>query len=298
MLKTQDIRIRDPYVVAANGHYYLYGTVEKQPDDLSLYVFRSTDMENWEEPKVIFSIDQITWAEKELWAPEVHLYKGKYYLFVSIMGKHGKRGTQIAVCDTPDGSFTPVADKPGTPMERSCIDGTLYVEEGVPYMVYSADWPDNYDAERDCYIGHIRAVQLTDDLRDMVGEPFTLFASIDCPISAAAPAHTNLNGTKVIRYGSDAPFVQKLSDGTLLLTWSPYTAGNYIVLAAVSKSGKINGKWEHLPAPVFDDNGGHAMFFNDLHGNRKMCIHWPECPPNERAHILDVVEQNGTIKVK
>lgn len=297
MLKTQDIRIRDPYVVTYNGMYYMYGTIGEDRGEKNLYVFRSTNLSDWEEGKVIFTLSEDSWGLQELWAPEVHIYKGKYYIFVSILGKHGLRGTQIAVSDTPDGMFIPITNKPCTPMDSSCIDGSLYVEDGTPYVVYSYDWPDRYDAEKDLYIGEICAAQLTEDLKEIVGEPFRLFTSLDAPCSAVAPAIHGWQGKSIARYGSDAPFIQKMEDGSLYLTWSPIPNLNYIVGAAVSKSGKIRGNWEHIEKPIYDNNGGHAMFFTDLEGNRKMCIHQPERYPDERALFLDVAEEDNLIKV-
>ena len=300
MLRTENICVRDPFIVVHEGVYYLYSSTDEEDVQKHIYVYRSRDLLEWEEPKIVFTmpVDEAFWGVKDLWATEVHRYQGKYYAFVSIMGKHGLRGTQIAVSDTPDGEFRIITNHPATPMGRSCIDGSLYVEEGTPYIVYSFDWPDNYLADRDVYVGEIWAVQLTEDLKNMVGEPFKLFSSDEAPCSAVAPSVHGWEGKTIRRYGSDAPFVQRLEDGSLFLTWSPIPAGNYIVGAAVSKSGKIRGDWEHIPEPIFDKNGGHAMFFRDLEGRHKMCIHQPERWLQERAVFLDVEESEGIIRVK
>ena len=71
---------------------------------------------------------------------------------------------------------------------------------------------------------------------------------------------------------------------------------NYVVVGAVADS--IRGPWKHCKNPVFDKNGGHAMFFKDKDGNDKMCMHCPECAPLERALILDVEEKDGEIVLK
>ena len=298
MPKIEEIRIRDPFIVAHEGSYYLYGTIGEDQGEKNLHTFISTDLKHWSEPKRIFTLPEDSWGKEQLWAPEVHRYNGKFYLFVSILGKHGLRGTQIAVSDTSDGEFIPIINKPATPFDRSCIDGTLYVEDGIPYIVYSADWPDNYHADRDVYIGEIKAAQLTEDLREMVGEPFLLFASDEVPLSAKAVTHNKWEGKDIRRYGSDGPFLRRLSDGTLFLIWSPIPGGNYMVLGAVSENGRVTGRWKHLEPAVFDRNGGHGMFFEDFDGSLKMCIHCPERYPDERAVILDVAEESGSIRLK
>jgi hypothetical protein len=65
----------------------------------------------------------------------------------------------------------------------------------------------------------------------------------------------------------------------------------------VSKSGSIFGPWEHLPEPLFDRNGGHAMFFRDKNDRNIMCIHAPEKNLLERACLFEVAEENGVMKI-
>lgn len=295
IMKREDIRIRDPYIVAADGIYYMYSSTGSK-DGTTVVVYKSEDLDSWSEPVDVYKLDTSTWKSKELWAPEVHYYMGRYYMFLSILGKNGLRGTEISVSDTPDGIFLPITDHPATPEDKSCIDGTLFVDGDTPYIVYSRDWPDNYVAERDVYVGQICATQLTRDLKERVGDPFVLFESSEVPYSAAAPAHTKYRGEWLYRYGSDAPFINRLRDGRIFLTWSPIPNNNYVVLGAVSEN--IRGPWTHIDVPLFDENGGHAMFFNGFDGQRKMCMHQPERYPLERAVIFDVIETSDGLRIK
>lgn len=287
MQKREDIRVRDPYVVLKDGVYYMYATTGER----TLSCYKSKDLENFEGPFTVFEISADSWAYKDVWAAEVHEYGGGFYLFVSLLGKNGLRATQIAYAPTPDGPFAALCNRGATPSEQSCIDGTLYVDrEGVPYIVYSHDWPDNYVEEKQAYVGQICALQLTKDLKDAVGEPFLLFDSDDAPISAATPHRIVWEGRETRRYGSDAPYLRELSNKKLFMSWSPYLDGNYVVLGAVSDSGDIRGPWRHLAKPVFDRNGGHAMMFESAERKLCMCIHAPEAHMLERAHIFELAE--------
>lgn len=294
MLLRKDIRVRDPYIVLENDTYYLYATT----GETTLSFYTSPDLETWEFGGTAFEIPDDFWAYKDVWAGEVHKYKGRFYLFVSLLGKNGLRGTQIAVSDTPSGPFLPLTDRAVTPAAQSCIDGTLFVQDGIPYIIYSHDWPDHYVADKDAFVGEICAAQLRDDLTSIVGEPWVIFSSDSSPISAKTPHRMVRNGENIVRYGSDAPFVQALSDGTLLLTWSPYLNDNYVVLSAVARSGSIKGPWTHIPVPLFDRNGGHAMFFTTVEGKHCMCLHAPEQHMLERACIFEVGEKDGTLCIK
>lgn len=293
MVSRKDLRVRDPFIVLHEGVYYLYATT----GETTLSFYTSRDLENWNCGGAAFEIPTDFWAFRDVWAAEVHKYREKFYLFVSLLGKDGMRGTQIAVSDAPEGPFVPLCDGPVTPRSQSCIDGTLYVHEGIPYLFYSHDWPDNYDTEKQAYVGQICCARLLTDLTAIQGEPWVVFDSDASPISKATPHHLLWQERQSLRFGSDAPFVQKLSDGRLLLTWSPYLQDNYVVLGAVSESGSVFGPWTHLETPLYDQNGGHAMFFRNPEGKLCMCLHGPEVEMLERACIFEMEEQEGVLTV-
>ena len=286
MINRQQLRVRDPFIVPFEGFYYMYGTREER----TVFCYRSRDLEHWEVQGDVFTIPEDSWGARDVWASEVHAYRSRFYLFVSLLGKNGLRGTQVAVADRPDVPFVPLCNRPLTPARQSCIDGTLFVENGTPYIVYSHDWPDNYVKEKNAYVGEICGVQVSEDLREAIGEPFCLFASDEAPLSRNTPHRVSRDGQSFVRYGSDGPFVQRLKDGRLLLTWSPYLQDHYVVLYAISESGSIRGPWRHGERPLFDGDGGHAMFFCDLSGTPLMCLHAPEKPPMERARLFRVAE--------
>lgn len=289
-MKREHIRVRDPYILLDNNVYYMYAT----SGETTLSYYYGDDLENWELGGVCFEIPKDFWADRDVWAAEIHRYRNEFYLFVSLKGKNGLRGTQIAVASSPRGPFVPIANRAVTPEEQSCIDGTLFIEEGVPYIIYSHDWPDHFVEEAGAYVGEICCARLSDDFMRIIGEPWRMFASDEVPISKGTP-HRMDNG--ITRFGSDAPFVQKLSDGSLYLTWSPYLQNNYVVLGAVSKSGKLRGEWKHVESALFDGNGGHAMFFRDKEDKLCMVLHAPECEMKERAHIFEMCETNGGLAI-
>lgn len=293
MFNRKELRVRDPFVVLFEGNYYMYGTREEK----TVFCYRSRDLEHWEMGEDVFTISEDSWAVRNVWASEIHAYRGKFYLFVSLLGKHGLRGTQVAVADRPDGRFLPLCDRPVTPLDKSCIDGTLFLDGETPYVIYSHDWPDNYLAEKQAYVGELWGAELDHELRSIVGEPFLLFASDEAPLSHETPHHVRRQEGSFTRYGSDAPFLQRLSDGRLLLTWSPYLQDRYVVLSALSESGSPRGPWRHVEEPLFWEDGGHAMFFRHADGALCMCLHAPEKPPMERARIFRMEECEQGLRI-
>lgn len=277
MLKRDEIRIRDPFVLPdfERNCYFLYGTTALRADSIaaadSFSVYRTDDLEHFSEPKLIFRGSDIGfWADRDFWAPEVHFYNGKYYLFGSCKADGKCRGTQIFVCDTPDGTFVPLSSAPITPPDWECLDGTFWVENGVPYIVFSHEWLQVKD-------GEIWAMPLSADLCAPAGEPFLLFRASDDPaVTELTPGSGN--------YVTDGPFLFR-ENGELCMIWSSFRDGRYLVLESRSENGSLRGPWRHLGSR-FPFDGGHAMLFNRFDGTRMISLHSPNQAGLERAAFL------------
>ncbi len=278
-----DINIRDPFVLAENGKYYLYGTrgATTWTTATGLDVYVSDDLENWSEAIECFSVPENFWADKEIWAPEVHKYKGTYYMFVTLRSDTRNRATQILRSDRPEGPFLPFTDGPVTPEEWLCLDGTFYVdEEDKPYIVFCHEWVQVND-------GEIHAMPLTDDLTAPAGEPILLF-------KASEPFWADKDRDKYI---TDGPFMYKTKGGKLLMIWSTFTQSGYTQAIAFSENGKIDGKWIH-EKPLFDKDGGHGMIFEDLNGKLHLILHSPNETLLERPKLYDVEEKDDMLILK
>ena len=276
MLKREEIRIRDPFIYTdtEKGCYYMYGTTALEQGSSAsgntFSVYKSTDLENFEEPKVVFDGSKHNfWADRDFWAPELHKYKGKYYLFGSCRAEGKCRGTHIFVCDTPDGDFAPLSKDPITPADWYCLDGTFWVEGGIPYMIFCHEWTQVKD-------GQICAVRLSDDLTHAVGEPVLLFHGSDSPGVSETRAG---NG----KYVTDGPFLYE-ENGVINMIWSSFYHGRYQVL--LSQSDTVEGQWQHRGGQ-YDFDGGHAMIFNRLDGKRMISLHRPNIIDEERAFFYE-----------
>jgi hypothetical protein len=104
----KDIFMRDPYVLAdqKTGKFYMYGTCTFDGQyGFDVYETDDPTLQTWSEPKPAFRRTADFWADRDPWAPEVHLYKGKYYMFASFASGSRCRGTQILRSDSPTGPF-------------------------------------------------------------------------------------------------------------------------------------------------------------------------------------------------
>ena len=68
-MRTEELRVRDPYVVVYNDTYYMY----RSDAEKHIFVHKSTDLKEWDEGTVVYTLSKDSWGIKDLWAPEVHL---------------------------------------------------------------------------------------------------------------------------------------------------------------------------------------------------------------------------------
>lgn len=261
----------------------------------AVVAYTSKDLEQWTGPHVVFEIPEGFWANRGIWAPEMHVYRGKYYLFLTFDSSHKfpeqwrnwlprvKRGSQILVADSPLGPFEPFANRPHTPEDMMTLDGTLWVEDGVPWMVYCHEWVQIKD-------GTVEMIQLKDDLSATVGEPIHLFHGSDAPWSIKSPQY----GCHV----TDGPWLYRTKGGKLLMLWSSGGPDGYAVGIAESESGRLAGPWKQRAEPLFRDDGGHPMLFRRFDGQLMLALHQPNKAPHEREHFLEIDEVNDDLVLK
>lgn len=282
-MKNSDINIRDPFVLCKDGIYYMYGTRANNFGRLTngFDVYESRDLENWSEPKEVFNSNKFGLNACVNWAPEVHEYEGSYYMFATFTKENGLRGTYVLKSNSPDGNFEPHSNGAVTPFEWEALDGTFYVEDGIPYCVFCHEHTQILD-------GAVCYVELSKDLKSSVGSPVHLFN---------ASSFLNKTASEESHNVTDGPFLYKKSDNTLLMIWSTVKDRNYCQCVTKSSNGKINGEWKHLE-PIFTNDGGHGMIFKDFNGNLKLTLHSPNIQLEEKPIFFDIEETENSIAIK
>jgi hypothetical protein len=270
----------------ATDHYYLY--VANNPllsnvKGVGTMVYRSRDLKHWSDPIVVFRPGPELWAQNGAWAPEVHRWRGHWYLFTTLHNPKKplpvprpnasgipvqipqiQRGTIVAVSDSLLGPFTAVdPEGPVTPQSFMTLDGTLYKDgKGRPWMVYAHEWVQKID-------GTMEAIPLKKDLSGADGRPIHLFKGSDATwISEEMPSPS---ANQILPYVTDGPQLIHLPGGALAMLWSTYektinnsngtVTGHYVVTYAVSPSGKLHGPWNQR-RPLLRHDTGHAMVFH------------------------------------
>ena len=277
-MKKSQINIRDPFVVYENGSYYLYGTRAQNfgycTGGFDVYI--SNDLDEWSEPVECFDSEKHGLNTDANWAPEVHKYNGKYYMFATFTQENGLRGTYALVSDSLTGPFLPHSKGPLTPTDWECLDGTLYVDEsGVPYLVFCHEHTQIID-------GTVCYVRLNESLDAAEGDVVTLFCASSCEwADYVGPLH----------YVTDGPFMYRSESGELFMIWSSFIKDDYAEFVVKFKNGRLGPDFEHL-TPLLDSDGGHGMIFSD--GSKAyFTYHTPNKKGFERPEFC-LFEDNGS----
>lgn len=289
-MKRDEIYMRDPFLYVEDGIGYLVGTTCKNAwggPASGFLGYVTKDLENFEGPYVLFENNESFWADENYWAPELHKYKGKYYLIASFFKKGKCRASQMLVSDKPMGKFIPL-EKPFTPENWECLDATIFEEDGKLYTIFCHEFLQTHD-------GEMCLAELNDDLISLKTKPIVLFTASQAPWVVSHektdPRFTDKD------YVTDGPFIHKLANGNLLMLWSSDSKSGYAMGMAISENG-IKGPWKHLEKPLFEKDGGHGMYF-EFNGNKYVSLHHPNMPfMSERPHFFLVEEENNKLIMK
>ena len=133
-------------------------------------------------------VDDVAWAEKQMWAPDAAHKDGKYYLFFPAKGYDGIFKIGVAVSDSPTGPFTP---QPEAIKGSFSIDPAVFEDkDGTYYMYFGGLWggqlqrwrTGNFNAENPesptAYLPEDhetslmpKVAKMTDDLLEFAEEP-------------------------------------------------------------------------------------------------------------------------------
>ncbi|MDO4587742.1 MAG: glycoside hydrolase family 43 protein [Planctomycetia bacterium] len=300
-LTNDEIRIRDPFILVDREKetYYMYAQAGNRSGSgyKGVEVYIGKDLKNWSQPIPVLVLPK-TMNVRMVWAPEVHYYNNAYYLFVTLTFSDKvetpapvegdwppmfRRGTWIFKSESPVGPFHSLKSESHTPSDQMALDGTLWVEKGIPYMIYCHEWVQLID-------GVISYIPLKNDLSDINGEPQKILNASSAPGAIQAE-----NQGKV----TDGPFLYKSpQSGNLYMIWSTFLMGgrDYAVLLTRSESGRIDGPWT-ISKPIFTQHGGHGMIFESLDGKLFLALHQPNSGAPERFRALELIDDGETLRL-
>ena len=257
MAQSRNISVHDPVMIRQDGVYYVFCTGN------GISMFSSPDMVNWKQENPVFA-SAPQWVIKELprfrnsmWAPDISLYKGNYYLFyaVSAFGKNtsciGLAMNKTLHTDSPDYKWIDLGrvleSVPGRD-NWNAIDPNLIIDEaGIPWLDFGSFW------------GGIKLVRLRDDLTGIFSDPqewYTLARRYRDPYTNDKDA-----GNAQI----EAPFIFRKSNFYyLFVSWDKCCSGvNSTYKVAVGRSVKLTGPYFAKDSTDMAKGGGTIVVQGD-----------------------------------
>ena len=141
----------DPSANVFNDRLYIYPSHDRDSGEAfdddgghfqmrDYHVLSLDDVANGEitDHGVILDVDQVEWAEKQMWDNDVIEKNGKYYLVFSAKDYNGVFHLGVAVADKPEGPFIP---EPYPIRGSFSIDPCLFKDDdGTIYCYYGGLW--------------------------------------------------------------------------------------------------------------------------------------------------------------
>jgi hypothetical protein len=190
----------DPSAHVFNGKIYIYPSHDVDAgeafDDLGSHFamedYHVISMESITSEAVdngvALHVNDVPWAECQMWAPDAHEKDGKYYLFFPAKDYEGIFRIGVAISDSPVGPFIP---QPEPIKDSFSIDPAVFKDaDGSYYMYFGGLWGGQLQrwregifnaAEPESPVAHLPAdnepalcakvAKLTDDLLQFAEEP-------------------------------------------------------------------------------------------------------------------------------
>ncbi len=252
----------DPWITESGG-VLLY----TQTTGRDVRVWAGRDL--WElihaSPAVVWSPEQYVRAPlKNLWAPELHLIGGRWYLYVAADDgrNHNHR---MYVLESDGGPFGPFLLKGRLSVpdqDRWAIDGTVTHIHGELYYAWSG-WPGLRNGRQNIYLARME-------------NPWTLTPEVCCISRPRLPWESWINeGPQFLHRGSETFIVYSANK-----SWTDdYKLG----LLRLEDTNPLDLRsWRKWTSPVFDSRPefdepifapGHSSFFTDIHQNNWILYH-------------------------
>lgn len=271
----------DPWCVYHNGYYYYMHTMGNR---LELWKTRNMAQLKDAEHKTIWTPPAAGPYSRNIWAPEIHFLRGKWYVYFAAdngdNNQHRMYALENSAADPMTGQWQfkgKVADEE----DKWAIDGSVFEHRGQLYMVWSG-WPGNKNGQQDIYIAAMKDPLTITGKRVRISTAiydWEKFGDINEPDLK----HVNVNeGPEILKYGNKLYLVYSACG-----CWTGhYTLG---MLEISTTANLLDAKqWKKWPRPVFlqaPENKvyapGHNAFFTSPDGKEYWILYHANDNPGD-----------------
>lgn len=264
----------DPWVIFRNGYYYYTHTTGK---NLAIWKTRNlTDLRHATR-KVVWTPPLGTAYSKEIWAPELHYLRGKWYMYFAADdgdNKHHRMYVIANAAQDPTLGAWQFKAQIKDASNKWAIDGSVFKHKGILYMIWSG-WEHDQNGQQNIYIAKMKNPWTIAGKRVKIsGSDFDWEKHGDLGRNSN-PSHVNVNeGPQFLTKGKKMFIVYSASG-----CWTDFYALG-MLSAATNSDPMLPSSWTKSPRPVFTaspENGvyapGHNSFFKSADGKQDWILY-------------------------
>ena len=256
----------DPWIVFKDGFYYYTSTSGSR-----LFIRKARNMDELKnsESVTIWTPPQGTDYSREIWAPELHFVRGRWYMyFAADNGKNENHRMYVVENPSPDpaqGEWI-FKGKVSDQTDKWAIDGSVFEHKGKLYFIWSG-WEGDIDGQQNIYIARMSNPWTIESDRVLISAPEYEWETVGDIRTQDGSRHVNVNEGPVILKNRKKLFMIYSASGC----WTDaYCLG---MLAFTGKDPLDKTVWKKYPEPVFKGRPeagayapGHNSFFNSPDG--------------------------------
>lgn len=260
----------DPWVFMWNSTYYYMNTTGR-----NLTIWKTRDISDLRdaEKKVVWTPEPGKEWSKDIWAPELYRWDGKWYIYFAADGGENASHRIFALenpsADPLDGEWT-FKGKVADSSDRWAIDADVFEVNGQHYMVWSG-WKSVANGEQDIFIAHMSNPWTIDSPRTLISAPTYSWEEH----GNTPNGHVDVNeGPEALIHGKDIFIVFSASG-----CWTDdYSLG---ALRSTTNSDLLKrASWKKIDHPLLQTNAaarafgpGHNGFFKSPDGQQDWIIY-------------------------
>ncbi len=278
----------DPWVILHNGFYYYMNTTGN-----NLTIWKTRDITDLKaaEKKVVWVPPATGPYSKDVWAPELHFLRGKWYIYFTadggnkLMDTHRLWVLENASPDPLAGTWT-MKGKLTETEDKWALDPTVFESRGVLYVLWSG-WRSTIDeGVTSIYISRLKNPWTMVGQRALISTPQYPWEKVGDRtdlVGIRAVPHVDVNeGPEILQHG-DKIFLIYSASGC----WTDYYALG--MLTASANSNLLDSaSWKKSALPVFSQSAeasaygtGHNAFFKSPAGTEDWIIFHANSKPGE-----------------
>jgi GH43 family beta-xylosidase len=272
----------DPFSIYKDGYYYYTHTMQNK-----LVIWKTKNLADLAtaENKTVWEPPAGTKYSKEIWAPELHHIKGKWYMyFAADDGKNENHRMYVienASQDPLQGEWTfkgPVT----TPEDKWSIDADIFEVKGQYYMIWSG-WEGDTNGQQNIYIAKMTNPWTVSGKRTKIsGSDFDWEKHGDLH-DKNNPPHVNVNeGPQFLKHNNKIFIVYSASG-----CWTDFYALGLLEASDGADLMKASS-WKKHPQPVFKQSvknkvfaPGHNSFFKSPDGTEDWILYHANSEPGQ-----------------